>query len=115
MLVANAIIDECRGVVSQRAANKKLCRAAAIDSRGSGKAVAAFGNNIGPKLDQVGVPGIRALVEGIFAADIRLREGGKPNKAAWAGAMDERFPMLRCTDEDDPDRYDNENPDLPLY
>ena len=24
--------------------------------------------------------------------------------------MDERFPVLRCTEEDDPDRYDNEDP-----
>ena len=36
----------------------------------------SFGNYIGPKLEQAGVRGIRALVDGIFAADIRLGDGG---------------------------------------
>ena len=113
-LAANATTEERNGVVSRRAANKKACRAAAVDSMGSDKAAAAFGSFIGPKLDQAGAAGVRALVEGNFAADLRLGNGGKPNKEAWANAMDERFPM-QCTEEDDPERYDKEKPGIPWY
>ena len=33
----------------------------------------------------------------------------------WANAMDELFPMLKCTEEDGPEKYDKENPDIPWY
>ena len=61
--------------------------AAAIDSMGTDKAATAFGNFIGPKLEQAGVPGIRALVEGIFAADVRDGWGRKATMGQGKGVI----------------------------
>ena len=82
----------------------------------SDKAATAFGDYIAPKLEQAGVPGYRALVAGVFAADIRSGDGGESGKVAWPSAMDERFPILKCTEEDDPQHYDEEgHAGLPWY
>lgn len=116
LLAKNGIIDELKGVVARRAANKNSCREAAIDLIGSDKAATAFGDYIASKLEQAGVPGFRALVEGIFAADLRLGDGGKSGKVAWASAMDERFPMLKCAVGDDPQCYDEDgHAELPWH
>ena len=106
LLQANKIIEERKGVVARRAKNKSACMAAAVESMGNDKAAAAFGAQIGLKFEEAGVPGIRALLEGIFAADLHLGDGRESSKEAWTKAMDERFPMLKCIEEDDPDNYD---------
>ena len=49
LLQSNKIIEERKAVVGRRAKNKRACMAAAVESMGNDKAVAAFGAQTGPK------------------------------------------------------------------